>query len=518
MLEKNKMNHVVIWIVAAMATSHALADVKLPSLISDNMVLQQGVKAPIWGWAEPGEKITVTIGQQKIETTPDANGRWQVRLKPMKPGQTLDMTVAGKNKLVVKNILVGEVWLASGQSNMNMRMSGVTNAATEIANANYPQIRQFVVQLAEGAEKPQQDAPGRWIVCDPKGVLLYSGVAYFFARELHQTLKVSIGLINSSRNGSLVEAWTSMPALEKLPEARPLLERYENALPSYLQVYAEYKKALADRELAMRNAKTDEEKRKLVYPQYPYGPGRWDAPSGLYNSMIAPLIPYAIKGVIWYQGESNADRAYLYRSLFPAMIADWRKSWNEGEFPFYFVQIANFMGRIDVPAESDWAELREAQAMALRIPNTGMAVAIDVGDPGSIHPTNKQAVGKRLALIALARTYGKDLVYSGPMLDSMKVQGDKARLTFKHVGGGLITANNEPLKGFAIAGEDKKFVWAQTRIEKNSVVVWSDQVAKPVAVRYAWAANPDCNLYNQAGLPASPFRTDDWPGITRDKH
>jgi sialate O-acetylesterase len=494
------------------------ADFRLPTIFSDNMVLQQDKDIPIWGWADAGDDVTVAIADQSQRATSDADGRWHVKLQPFSRGaQPLEMTVATPKKtIVINNILVGEVWLCSGQSNMVMGMPGVENAAAEMAAANYPQLRQFIVETADGTPEPKDDVPGRWLVCDPKDVARFSGVAYYFGRDVHETLKVPVGLINSARNGSCVEAWMTRAALEALPEAKPILDRYAAALPDFPEKNNAYKKAMAEYEQGMRTAKTDDEKRKLVYPMAPFGPGRWDAPANLYNSMIAPLVPYAIRGAIWYQGESNADRAYQYRALFPAMIRDWRKTFGQGDFAFYFVQVANYQARLDVPSEHDWAELREAQATALKLRSTGMACAIDVGEAANVHPRNKKAVGQRLARIALSQTYSKGGEFSGPMLDLVKIDGDKVRLTFKHVGSGLTTPDNEPLKGFAVAGEDRKFVWADAKIDSDAVIVSSSQIAKPVAVRYAWAANPDCNLCNKEGLPAPSFRTDDWPGVTND--
>jgi sialate O-acetylesterase len=304
--------------------------------------------------------------------------------------------------------------------------------------------------------------------------------------------------------------------LEKEADAAPILARYDDVVAKYPQAKKEYEQKIVEWKEAVEKAKAEGEKTPRR-PGAPRGPEHPHSPAGLYNAMIAPLIPYGIGGAIWYQGESNASRAYQYRKLFPAMIKNWRNDWGQGKFPFLFVQLANFMAIDPEPADSMWAELREAQSMTLDLPNTGMAVIIDIGEANDIHPKNKQDVGKRLALWALARSYGKKLVYSGPIYKSTKIKGDKVVLYFDHVGGGLIATGDGPLKGFAIAGADRKFVWADAKIDGDNIVVSSGEVSAPVAVRYAWADNPVCNLYNEEGLPASPFRTDNWPGITIDK-
>jgi len=324
-----------------------------------------------------------------------------------------------------------------------------------------------------------------------------------------------VGLIHSSWGGTPAESWTSMAGLQSDPMYKHILERWEKVLANYPQAKADFDKKLDQWKEVAKKAKAEGEK-PPDKPRKPWGPGHPWTPAGLYNAMVSPLVPYAIQGVIWYQGESNADRAWQYRKLFPLMIEDWRASWGQGPFPFLFVQLANWQERQPEPGESDWAELREAQLMTLDLPNTGMAVTIDIGEAEDIHPKNKQEVGRRLALNALANTYGKEVVYSGPIYKSMKQKGNKIVLSFSHTDHGLEARGGGPLKGFAIAGEDRQFVWANAEIDGTKVVVWSDELAEPVAVRYAWAINPECNLYNGAGLPASPFRTDDWPGVTVD--
>ncbi len=494
----------------------ALADIKLPAVISDNMVLQGNKKVSIWGWAEPGEEVMVSVSWHRMKwaVTADKDGKWMFKMNSPKMGGPYEMTISGKNTITLKNIMVGEVWVCSGQSNMQMSVKSSANAEQEIAAADYPNIRLFTVER-KVAEQPQSDCVGNWTLCSPQTVPGFSAVAYYFGRELHEELDVPIGLIHTSWGGTPAEAWTRREVLEKEADAAPILERYDDAVAKYPQAMEEHKQKVEEWKKAVEKAKAEggEIPRR---PYAPLGPGHPHSPAGLYNAMIAPLIPYGIGGAIWYQGESNASRAYQYRKLFPAMIQNWRKDWGQDKFSFLFVQLANFRAVNPQPSESDWAELREAQLMTLALPNTGMAVIIDIGEADDIHPKNKQDVGKRLALWALAKSYGKELVYSGPIYKSMKIEGDRAILYFDHVGGGFVAGPDEPLKGFAIAGADRKFVWADAKIDGDSVVVSSDEVPAPVAVRYAWADNPVCNLYNEEGLPASPFRTDDWPGITID--
>jgi sialate O-acetylesterase len=473
------------------------------------------MKAPIWGWADPGEKVTVTLGDQKAEATADKDGKWQVRLAAMKAGTgPLEMTVAGKNTLKLANILIGEVWICSGQSNMGFTVKGVINSDQEIAEAKHPKIRLFSVTRVTAAT-PQTDCKGEWVECSPETVPGFTAVGYFFGRDLLQALAVPVGLVNTSWGGTPAEAWTSRDALEADPAFAGLLERWKQNIEAYPKAKEAWDKVkdkkMADWKAAAAKAKADGKQPQRA-PQAPSDPAASpNCPASLYNGMIAPLIPLGIRGAIWYQGESNVGRPMEYRKLFPAMITDWRKHWAEGEFPFFFVQLANFMARKPEPADSNWAALREAQTMTLALPKTGQAVIIDIGEANDIHPKNKQDVGKRLALAAEAVAYGKDVVYSGPMYESMKVEGERVRLQFNHVGGGLVAKGGGQLTGFAMAGEDKKFAWADAKIDGDSVLVWSKDVPKPAAVRYAWADNPECNLYNKADLPASPFRTDDWP-------
>lgn len=507
---------VCILLTAVFFGSLAHADVRLPAMISDNMVLQQKTEVAIWGWADPGEKIEVQGDWQwfrKAKTVADDNGCWNVKLKTPAAGGLQTVTVQGNNRIVIRNVLIGEVWLGSGQSNMEMKLSSTENAQEEIAAAKFPLIRLFTV-LRATAPEPTNNCTGVWVECSADTVPGFSAVAYYFARKIHSELDVPVGMIHSSWGGTPAEAWTPETTLTAKPEFEPILKTWQQEIADYPVKKAKYDQQLQawERETSERKSRGEKPTRK---PTAPRGPDNSRRPAVLYNAMIHPIVPYTIKGAIWYQGESNAGRAYQYRKLFPAMITSWRDSWKQGDFPFYFVQLANYQKIKPEPAEDSWAELREAQTMTLSLPRTGMAVAIDIGDEKTIHPLNKKDVGERLARWALAKDYGKDIVFSGPIYKSMKIESDKIVLTFDYTDGGLVAGNNVPLKQFAIAGADKKFVWADAEIVGDTVVVKSSQVPNPVAVRYAWQMNPQgCNLYNKAGLPASPFRTDDWPGMT----
>jgi len=452
----------------------ALADVKLPSVFSDHMVLQRDCTVPIWGWADAGEKVTVSLGDKTVDTVADADGKWRVKLPSMAAGGPLDMHVKGKNERVIKDVYVGEVWVCSGQSNMGFLVDRAENAAEAIAEAKYPKIRMFTVER-KPADKPQDDCTGMWEVCSPETVGHFSAVGYFFGRDLYEKLEVPIGLIFTAWGGTKCEAWTRREALEGDADFQPILDRVA----------------------------TEKEPRHRA--------------AHLYNGMVAPLIPYAIRGAVWYQGEANRNRAAQYRKLFPNMITDWRRQWGEGDFPFYFVQLAPYRYKRDDPR--CYAELCEAQFKTLSLPNTGMAVTNDIGNTQNIHPTNKQDVGHRLALWALAGLYGQqDLVPSGPLYKSSRTDGNAIRIAFDYVGKGLTSRDGKPLSEFTIAGEDQKFVPAEAEIDGDEVVVHSDEVAEPVAVRFAWHDTAEPNLMNKEGLPASSFRTDDWPMVTAGKN
>ncbi|QMU27271.1 sialate O-acetylesterase [Adhaeribacter radiodurans] len=651
--------------VFALATSIATirADVRLPKLVSDNMVLQRDMKLPVWGWADTGEKVTVQFKGKSYSAQPNPEGKWQVSLPAMPAGGPYDMTISGKNTIVVKNILLGDVWLGSGQSNMEFQSSWLKYTDEQLGESDFPNIRLFTVENDLSPVPLADVKKAEWKICNKENAYNFSAVAFFFARELHQQEKVPVGVILTSWGGTIIETWMSPEAVTKFPELKSQIagmnhspdfldkikqeneaqvkdwlkkndaldEGYKNGVASWknpsvnatdwqeIQVPALWEtSALPDfdgivwlrkefslpadfkaqevslnlgpiddldqtwlngtlvgesnqyniarkysikpgilkpgknvivvrvtdtgggggiygkpEELFLTEAKAGrivdlsgswqyrvgsnfKENKTGAPPSVDVGPN--SRPTLLYNAMIKPLIPYAIKGMIWYQGESNAGKAYRYRDLFPAMIMDWRAKWGQGNFPFLFVQLANFMKTEPEPAESEWAELREAQTKTLAVPNTAMAVIIDIGEAEDIHPKNKQDVGKCLALAAEKLAYNKKVTYSGPLYKSMKVEGNRIRLTFDYAEPGLMTKNGATLKGFSIAGTDHKFVWADAQIEGNTVVVSSTQVLAPVAVRYAWANNPDqANLYNKANLPASPFRTDNWPGLTANK-
>jgi sialate O-acetylesterase len=635
----------IIAIILFCSINHLFANVRIARLFNENMVLQRNKEVPVWGEAAKGEKVTVIFNGQKLLTSTDQTGRWMVKLKPMNEGGPYEMIVKGKNLISLKNILIGEVWFCSGQSNMAFMVSQANNSVGEIANANFPQIRYFNVAQRINAKPLSTMEKGEWQLCNPATVGSFSAVAYFFARNLYQNINVPIGIIQASWGGTNAESWMSADALlahadfkdqivemqktdinaklgewnlgletkdlgrkEKWEEPETDLTKWkEMNLPIYWEkaglpgfdgvVWFRKEIELTKEEAAgaitlnlgpidnsdetfvnsnkvgstdddyaknrvykvdakyLKEGKntivvrvtdlgggggiwgkpenffylTDATKKTLVGAwQYrigtetlsPKAPGPNTYPTLLFNGMLNALIPYAIQGVAWYQGENNASRAYQYRTLFPELIADWRKHWNQGDFPFLFVQLANYQPAKEQPGESTWAELREAQTMTLsNTPATGMALAIDLGEANDIHPKNKQDVGFRLSLSARKVAYHQDLVYSGPTYDSMKIENGKITVSFKNTGSGLITKDKyNYVKGFAIAGKNKKFYWAKAVIDGNTVTVYSDQVPNPVAVRYAWDDNPDdANLYNKEDLPAVPFRTDSWDGITKSK-
>ena len=628
-------------------SSAAFADPVLPGLFSDHMVLQQGREIPLWGWAEPGEQITVTLLGATSSAVTGSDGRWKVALPARSAGGPFVLTVQGRKTITLKDVMLGEVWVFSGQSNMAFALSGAEGADAEIPKANYPLMRLFTVP-EKSILAPQQNVAAIWKLCTPDTAREFSAVAYFFGRELYRQLGVPIGLIHSSWPGTSAENWVAPGFLEGDPDLTPILQRWTAATPAVKDLAfhsMDVELEFDDFELISQGGEVvpfsdfnDGASRNALHGIWSYdwnsGPGTvfelaapgyggsgyaarirgpiaandgpwlrstfsadgtpadlrsysgirfryrgrgqfalrtlqptiydWDdyssqplpaaaewqtatilfkdlkqagwgipedftpqsltgfaleiqqpdgfmiPPSGLFDGMIAPLIPFSIRGAVWYQGESNAPHAYQYRKLLPALIRGWRQSWGEGDFPFLVVQLPNHGARPPQPGESWWAEMRESQLLALRLSNAGLAVTIDVGEANNVHPHKKAEVAQRLALWALGTTYHKDLVYSGPLYDSQKIEGNRIRIRFKHTGSGL-AAHGEALRGFAIAGADKVYHWADATIEGDSVVVSSPAVPAPLAVRYAWADDPDCNLYNREGLPASPFRTDDWP-------
>ena len=462
------------------------ADVRLPALFSDHMVLQQGMRVPVWGWADDGEEVTVTF-RGRSEKVTAKNGKWMVKLASLKAGGPDELVVQGKNKIELKDVLVGEVWVCSGQSNMEWPLDKAYEPASDMANSANPKLRLFLVPKTK-ANEPRDDVKAQWKQAAPESVPSFSAVAYYFGRDLQKALQVPVGLIETCWGGSPAEVWMSERVLSAKPDYR------QEILDAYVT--------------AVKNA-------EAANPAKPQRPA-WK-PGELYNGMIAPLIPYAIKGAIWYQGESNAGRAHQYRTLFPDMIRNWRHDWGQGDFTFLAVQLAPFKPIKEQPGDSDWAELREAQFLATKVlPKVGLAVITDVGDEKDIHPRKKRPVGERLALAARGIAYGERIEYSGPVYKALRVDRGKAILSFDHVGQGLEARDGE-LKGFAICGAEGKFSWAKAEIEKDKVIVSSPEVAQPVAVRYGWADYPVVNLWNRDGLPATPFRTDVFPMLTAPK-
>lgn len=639
-----KMKHVYLAFLLFLLGVEVQAQLRLPRLISDGMVLQRDATLKIWGWAQPGERITVAFRNKRYQTVTDATGKWQVALPPMPPGGPFTMDIAGNSRIQVKDILVGDVWFCSGQSNMvhQLNIHDVTYA-NEIATANFPQIRQFWVPTLTNLQAPQRDLPqGQWKSAVGDDVRPFSAVAYFFAKKIHQKYNVPVGIINASVGGTPIEAWMSEEGLHDFSALKAIVEKnkdtaYVNGvnrrvaasnrpvfpadlgltgstkwfdvaytpkgwrpinIPGYwedqgikdLNGVVWYRREVTipasmagkpGRVFLGRVVDADElyingkqvGKTTYQYPQRRYSvpadllkagknvfvirvtntagkggfvpdkpycvfagadtvdlKGTWyykvgavfrpiaavgggissqNQPTALYNAMVAPETDYAIKGFCWYQGESNAGKPEAYEALLPALIQDWRRIWKQGELPFLYVQLPGFMDYNYLPSESGWAILREGQLKALSVPNTAMAVAIDLGEWNDIHPDNKKEVGERLALAAQKIAYKENIVYAGPLVESSRIEGNKIILQFKQVGGGLISHDGEELSEFAIAGSDKRFVWAKAKIEGDQVIVWSDEVSTPVYVRYAWADNPvNPNLYNKEGLPASPFRTD----------
>jgi sialate O-acetylesterase len=628
---------------------NVVSQVCLPKVISDGMVLQRDAEIKIWGWAAEGEKISIHFIDSTYNTTANDKGDWNIRLPKLKAGGPYEMNINASNSISISDIMIGDVWICSGQSNMELNMQRVSPLyGAEITNSENAYIRYFEVPDKYNFNSPQKDLPsGKWKKANPEDVLSFSAVSYFFGKELYDRYKVPVGLINSALGGSPAESWMSEEGLKEFPEhyneaqrfkdstliqqiknedrtrintwysqLRQIDEGYKNPekpwyspeynssdwstmkIPGYWaneslgfvngvvwfrkeinipvsmvgkparlnlgriidadsafvngifvgttsyqypprryhippEVLKEGKNIIVVRVINSwgKGGFAEDKPYELVVDNDTIGlKGEWQyklgakmeplrgetfirwKPLGLYNAMIAPLLDYKIKGVVWYQGESNAGRPVEYRNLFPALIKDWRKNWKQGDFPFLFVQLPNFMEAKPEPSESNWALLREAQLKTLSLPNTAMVVAIDIGEWNDIHPLNKKDVGKRLALAAQKVAYGDDeVVYSGPLYKSMTVEGNKIILTFTSIGSGLMAKGGEQLKNFAICGTDKKFVWANAKIKNNKVIVWSDKVENPMAVRYAWADNPEgANLYNKEGLPASPFRTDEY--------
>ncbi len=468
------------------AASATRADVKLPNVIGSHMVLQRDQSVPIWGWADPGEEITVEFAGQKRTTKTGADGAWRVALRSLKASaEPRQLIVRGKNTLTLDDVLVGEVWLCSGQSNMEWSVANSDNPQEEIAAANHPRIRHLKIPHRP-SDKPESDVPtDGWQVCTPQTVGAFTAVGYYYGRKLMQELDVPIGLLGCNWGGTRIEPWTPPAGFKAVPALKKDFTDKLDTFPAKMET--------KDKEGKVTTAINHQ------------------SPLALYNGMVHPLVPFAIRGAIWYQGESNNGEGMLYHEKMKALIAGWRKVWDNPRLPFYFVQLAPYIYR--VPPER-LPGIWEAQLETLEVPHTGMAVITDIGNLKNIHPTNKQEVGRRLALWALAKTYGKKVgAYSGPLFDDARVRDGRIELSFDHAEGGLKSRDGQPLTHFTIAAEDQKFVPAIAEIVGRKVVVSSDAIAKPVAVRFAWHQEAEPNLANVEGLPASPFRTDNWPVV-----
>jgi sialate O-acetylesterase len=513
---------IIAAILIAVLPGALAAQVRLPAVIGDHMVVQQDKPVAVWGWAAKGEPVTVLFNGQEKRAVAGEDGKWRVAFDPVKAGgPALEMTVRGVKgpALSVKDILVGEVWLCSGQSNMEMSMSWLPYPSPDALRADHPNMRLFFVPKRT-ADRPQDDVAAKWEPSTPEAVRVFSAVAYYFGLELHRRLGVPVGLIASAWGGTDIEPWTPPIGFASVPDVKPLLEKQAAK-------YADYRDALA-KALPAWEAWIKDSRKALAAkailpvppaPRLPANPyDNPQAPTTLYNGMIHALTPFAIRGAIWYQGENNRNDGLFYEKKMEALIAGWRAVWGLGDLPFYYVQLApyNYAYNRETPAGDvpDFLRLPliwEAQRNVLRIPNTGMAVTTDITDLYDIHPANKRDVGYRLSLWARANVYGeKTLECSGPLYRSMTVEGSIVRLAFDHVGGGLVTNDGQGLKWFEIAGQDRVFYKAEAEIAGDTVVVWSPRVALPKAVRMGWHQLAVPNLANTEGLPASPFRTDNW--------
>lgn len=499
------MRLLLVFLLAALSLR---AEVSLAPLFKDHVVLQRDKPLPVWGIAAPKERVTVQFHGQSVSCKTDSKGRWMVYLDPVPASaKPEELVVTGKNSIRVTDVLVGDVWLCSGQSNMEWPVRLTMNASAEIAAANLPLIRHFKVERAV-ADSPDDDAKGMWVICSPSTAGDFTAVGFYFARDLQPRLQVPIGIINSSWGGTPVESWMSPAALSSDPAFSVVAEGWKKALADYPQNKIAYEAALANWKAEEAEAKAKGKEFKKQRPWEPSGVGSPWTPSGLFNGMINPLTPYALRGALWYQGESNAPKASAYHKLFKTMVTTWRGHFGQQDLPFLWVQLANYEVKEDETGRT-WAFLREAQSQTLELPNTGQAITVDIGTPDNIHPANKQEVGRRLALIARAKVYGTPLDYTGPVFSDAARDGARMRVRFSNAGTGL-TASGGPLDSFEVAGGDKVFFPAVATIEGDCVMVEAREVNEPVAVRYAWTNCPEANLYNGAGLPAAPFRSDEW--------
>jgi sialate O-acetylesterase len=492
------------WLCVGFATTTvAVAEVSLPNVFSDHMVLQRRQPNKVWGKAAAGEKVSVSIGTQSQAATAGSDGAWQVTLAPLEASNTpLRLVVKGQaNQVAVEDVLVGEVWIASGQSNMEYALGSAYDADLELAAANHQGIR-FINYPNVGAQAPVwTHANATWVVSTPQSARSFSAVAYVFARQIHESLGVPVGIINNAWGGSRAEAWVPRRYFDNRANLMPIVARYDGFAKDLAALEA--KGTLSTEEQArVRQLRTDV--------------NGDDRPANAWNGIVASHAGYGIRGVLWYQGEGNAPRAQQHRELFPLLIESWRKEWGQGDFPFYWVQLPGNEKQKLEPSESAWAELRESQTLtAARVPNTAQVVTIDLGEDGDLHPRSKKDIGLRLARIALARDYGITMPYRSATYRAMRTEGGKAVLDFDNVEGRLRAIDGGALSGFAIAGADRKFVWAEATVNRdNTITVSSDKVSNPVAVRYAWADNPVNNVYDNTRLPLTPFRTDNWPGVT----
>jgi len=500
----------------AAAAPAAPAEVTLAPVFSDHAVLQRGKPLPIWGTAGPGDAVAVTFRGQTVRTVAGKDGRWQVRLKPLAASSDpADIIVDGRTSVTVRDVVVGDVWLCSGQSNMEFTVDDggdtyrVDHANEEVAAADFPMIRQLKVERTVATAPAQTVKTGGWQPASPATVGQFTAVGYFFARDLHLALGVPIGIIDSPWGGTPIESWMSDAARSSTSIGAELDARWKEQVKEWPpERVAQYPAQMAAWQKAQDDAKKNHTKSTLPWPQMPASNDSPALPGGLFNAMIAPLQPGAIRGILWYQGEANAGRPGEYAELFATMIRSWRDGFGQGDLPFYFVQLANF-GDENERVSRDWARLREAQAKVLDLPDTGMAVTIDIGDAHNIHPRNKQEVGRRLALIAKAKVYGLAPEVSGPVFASATLEGKALRVHFTSSGTELV-ARGGPVRSLEVAGEDKVFYPADGAIETDSLLASSPDVKQPVAVRYAWTNAPDANLYGDTGLPAVPFRSDNW--------
>ncbi len=503
----------------------ARAELKLPAIIGDNMVLQQKQVNPIWGWDIPGTEITVTFAGQTKTAKADDKGKWTLNLDALPANAKPEtMSFKGTTSAEAKNVLIGEVWLCSGQSNMGFELNRNWLAGADILASKNDQIRLVTVPNV-GTQELQNDFKGKWDICGPETSGTFSAVGYFFGRQLQQTLQVPVGLIDNSWGGSSAEAWVKRDVLDADPRFTNVIEQWKKTEATYdynkdLADFAEQKKAWEGK----RDAAVAKGEDSPAPPRPPKNQLEGQArPGNLYAGCLHPIIGYGIKGAIWYQGEANAGRAYQYNDLMTLMITEWRKDWKQGDFPFYYVQLADYMAEKPEPGDSNWAELRAAQTQTMNtVKNTGQAVIIGLGELNDIHPRNKAEVAKRLALWPLVKDYGfTGIPFRSPEYKSIEIKDNKVVITIDHIGAGLRTFDVSELKGFAICGEDQKWVWAEAKFlpgtPKNRIEVTSSQVAKPIAVRYAWSDNPVCNVLSEEGLPLTPFRTDDFPLTTAPK-